>query len=646
MAETIREEHIYEATQTSSPPNVISFLQTLNGSAHPALDAVNNGVIFDAPKMLYIVEPSIESLNDEVKREAELFAEALKAYESEVPQKYKTGVLLDKPHSIEDVVKHIDSGLKEYKRDAEKTVWEAIRKGFWRLSQSKEGLETWLKLLPSSSTYCSLVYGGLNLIIQAAGRIGDVRNEAFKALEEIPFYLESTKDSVGVFEKSEALRKCGVKLYTVTLQALRHILTWFKKRAIGKTFATLLKQGLYQKELFTKVDEMKMVSTRFRYISMGCMQREVVSTRKAVTSMAVASGNNHLIIKKTMDETNENLKHQKSVNMTQHETTQRMIDKEFNTLKTRYDDQLELNQKNADALNNLKVLLESILVALPLFLPISNDPPPYERDLEPQIQSIPSSKILSVLAHKKDISEVDLHQSLRSLNTLSRSDQDRAVWVMKSSALCSWLPSTTSSMLYINGSCPSTRTHSPITSVCAHLIYSLKSKIKDKTIILHFFCGQHLSPATDLNATPVRLMNSLLAQLLLQRPNFKISQRDLIDTSPTSLESVQCLFKNLLLQLEEELMVFCIIDGISFYEDVTRVVEIREVMHALRELVTRKEESGPIFKVLLTSSTRIRNLPEIVEKGEVLNVPREVRSQAGLSVFRNTEKIPASEQEI
>lgn len=60
-----------------------------------------------------------------------------------------------------------------------------------------------------------------------------MRNEAFRALAEIPTHLENTREAVGIFSKSEPLRKCGVKLYTVTLVALGHILKWFKRRAVG-----------------------------------------------------------------------------------------------------------------------------------------------------------------------------------------------------------------------------------------------------------------------------------------------------------------------------------------------------------------------------------------------------------------------------
>jgi hypothetical protein len=60
-----------------------------------------------------------------------------------------------------------------------------------------------------------------------------VRNEAFTGLAEIPFHLERVVESVRVFDESDALRKCGVRLYTVTLVALGFILKWFKERAIS-----------------------------------------------------------------------------------------------------------------------------------------------------------------------------------------------------------------------------------------------------------------------------------------------------------------------------------------------------------------------------------------------------------------------------
>ena len=99
---------------------------------------------------------------------------------------------------------------------------------------------------------------------------------------------------------------------------------------------------------------------------MNCLQREVTNTSKTVTSFAIASGNNHIIIKNTVDQTNERLERLRISDVTQHETTKEILDNEFKTLKQQYEEQKELNQKNADALNDCKTLLESIYVALPL----------------------------------------------------------------------------------------------------------------------------------------------------------------------------------------------------------------------------------------------------------------------------------------
>ena len=243
-----------------------------------------------------------------------------------------------------------------------------------------------------------------------------------------------------------------------------------------------------------------------------------------------------------------------------------------------------------------------------------------------------SSRVLTALNHEKDISQNDLANSLRGLNSLSRPEQDRAVWTMKSSLLRNWLLSTTSSALLINGSAPLTRAKSPITFVCARLIDSLQ--LNETFLVLHFFCGQHLSAATDPNADAFGMMNSLLAQLLILYPDFEISHQDLTDVQSGTMDSVLALFEKLVAQLPATVFVFVIVDGISLYEDIARLAETRTVMERLMRLV-RDEGMGSVFKLMATSPTRIRSLPEGVEDHEVLSVPREVPQQSGLSVLRN-----------
>lgn len=162
----------------------------------------------------------------------------------------------------------------------------------------------------------------------------------------------------------------------------------------------------------------------------------------------------------------------------------------------------------------------------------------YRENPELLADSVSSSRILDILGYEKDISQTDLLNSLRRLSQMSRTDQDRAVWTMKSPVLRAWLLSTSSTPLYINGCCLITRARSPLTFLCARLIDSLN--VDEKFLVVHFFCGQHLSSAIDQNAAPLGVMNSLLAQLLVQYPGFEISNRDLADVSNnTTLDGVE-----------------------------------------------------------------------------------------------------------
>jgi hypothetical protein len=57
MAEPTEREDVQVTGQSRPVRNVISYLRTLDGSAHPALDSINSDVIFDVEKSVYIVEP-------------------------------------------------------------------------------------------------------------------------------------------------------------------------------------------------------------------------------------------------------------------------------------------------------------------------------------------------------------------------------------------------------------------------------------------------------------------------------------------------------------------------------------------------------------------------------------------------------------
>jgi hypothetical protein len=146
---------------------------------------------------------------------------------------------------------------------------------------------------------------------------------------------------------------------------------------------------------------------------------------------------------------------------------------------------------------------------------------------------------------------------------------------------------------------------------------------------IHFFCGEHIAAATDENANPMAMMNSLLAQLLMQYPDFEISGQDLAEVSRDTLDNVVRLFRKLVGQLPPSIMLFCVVDGISLYEDPVRLEETEQVMRELTGLT--EERDGPVFKLMLTSATRIKHPPESLTQDDILAVPRNVPPQSQFS---------------
>lgn len=70
---------------------------------------------------------------------------------------------------------------------------------------------------------------------QAAGRLQDLRKDVCEALAEIPILLGSTHRALGAFKKSKQLHQSSAALYSATIAALRHIVEWYREKAISKT---------------------------------------------------------------------------------------------------------------------------------------------------------------------------------------------------------------------------------------------------------------------------------------------------------------------------------------------------------------------------------------------------------------------------
>lgn len=108
------------------------------------------------------------SIKAVVMAEEDRFRAAMKAYEETAREKYKTGVDLSSAHSVEQLLKIMDTEVEKYHAKDKKGVWGKIRHAFRKLGHGSEAVKGWLGLIPSESHYLSIVCGGLKLIIQVS----------------------------------------------------------------------------------------------------------------------------------------------------------------------------------------------------------------------------------------------------------------------------------------------------------------------------------------------------------------------------------------------------------------------------------------------------------------------------------------------
>jgi hypothetical protein len=157
---------------------------------------------------------------------------------------------------------------------------------------------------------------------------------------------------------------------------------------------------------------------------------------------------------------------------------------------------------------------------------------------------------------------------------------------------------------------------SSITSVCATLTHALR-RSAGNNVVLAFFCGQH-SASTDDLAGPQGLMRSLVAFLVLSLvQNGFISEFEPIwivdfegDFDNLSFKDICQLFCHLIKLVPKEVRVYCIIDGISYYERENWKQNYNQMMECLDSII-RNPDVITAFKLLLTSPTVSRWLTDL-----------------------------------
>lgn len=161
-----------------------------------------------------------------------------------------------------------------------------------------------------------------------------------------------------------------------------------------------------------------------------------------------------------------------------------------------------------------------------------------------------------------------------------------------------WIGSNKSDVLLIDGNSELSRC-SPMSSLCAALISGLAHQKRSQ--IVYFFCGAHCTSSDPIGG-PAGLVRCLIAQLL----DFREFDIDFIRFSLGSEQlqqnnlTVWCgILRELVTQLSDT-VVFCVMDGVSFFEAEPWRSQMQELMRSLT-LLAGDGVLGAVFKLLVTS---------------------------------------------
>jgi hypothetical protein len=154
---------------------------------------------------------------------------------------------------------------------------------------------------------------------------------------------------------------------------------------------------------------------------------------------------------------------------------------------------------------------------------------------------------------------------------------------------------------------------SPVSYFCA-MLASIFSYLEG-AISISFFCGKHLEDEKRIWG-PRALMHSLLGQTVAQLPSGLRGLRGLgyvnahkfrEDLEALRVDALCEAFRQTIGGLPRDMMVFCLVDGISWYDDERWREEMEYIWQTLLS-VSSEEHGGARIKVLLTCPGRSRGM--------------------------------------
>ncbi|PNS14798.1 Isotrichodermin C-15 hydroxylase [Sphaceloma murrayae] len=550
----------------------------------------------------FVTGPEHQQNDDDLKliwqeadAETKLFVDSVVEAQANLKQKVPGLQTID-PHHVNwsNVSTFIHSQAEYYESGAIEGKRNIVRKAFRKFSEHAGSMIQWLTLLPSEG-YTAPVCASIKIILQAAERLHDAREDVLELFADIPNAFSDLKQYMDMYQ-DRTMVKAAAQLYTSLARVLRSIMSYMTKATWKKSVHSVFKLTPAPDFVEAK-EQFQTAKNRFKQVGRICLHKR---TNKI--------GNDLTMVKDDVQTISDSLERLTEMVIAMHPNVED-FKKELGASFYHF-----IRADRRDLLQGVEKRMRAVgwaqrEVSLSDLLAITT-----KRGYDPGEQQKLIDEHLSVF-FKPNLS------SMREI--------ERITFVKESDAFRQWLESSRSSYLFVQDYQREHRITSVISSFSAEL--HRKLYYAQGCLVATHFCASNSHGDREGPPTVKDMLNDLLGQLIMawqeswEAPTF---HEGMLQAAESNRSKSLCeALRSVLLALPLPRVVFLVVDCVDTYEYTDSRNAAEQTSRALLDLIDHLSVDGRyLIKMLFTASHRtpLADVAEQYRCGSVLYMPEAV----------------------
>ncbi|OJD31754.1 uncharacterized protein BKCO1_4500070 [Diplodia corticola] len=447
----------------------------------------------------------------------------------------------------QDVQKEAEEALNAYRFRGERNLFVKAGRS---TGKKAPALQSWLELLPSDQ-YCSIARGALALFFGAATAIAKTFKQVQETIETLTDTVDNVAQCLRLYNDDDLSRKAE-ELYIAVLEGTEEMLSWLDSNGFKEAVKATFQQNCYNSRVEEKISAIQARAEDFAHKLTVLLHERIAR-----------------------------------IEMQQCESWQSV-----RALESLLRAKLQTaSYFNATSVVNVTQYIEA--------------PPMIQ-----QSQTISGDEVLDLFGVDLATTPQDLAWAANSGYEPAVGDQHRAMHLLQHPRFEHWLVSEDSDLLVVDDM-ERERTRnpdrpSPVTYLAAKLVRTVASLGLGLPLV--FFCGLHSTEGDPLEGG-AGMMKNINSQFLEQFRGYDASfvEPELLEQIHESSPQVQWKLFQTLMENIRPLVVFCVIDSLSEFDNGRHGADIPGLMGAFQDMVESLNGAGPggrsgrpILKVLVT----------------------------------------------